>query len=58
MVQLLLEQLAKEEGVVLQDPTATASPVPVGSVYRSGRSDVSAKARSLLLSGHTFTTCI
>jgi hypothetical protein len=48
LVQLLLEQLAKEEGVILHDPATTVSPVPVGRVYRSGRSDVSAKARSLL----------
>lgn len=48
LVQLLLEQLAKEEGVLLHDPATTIPPVPVGRVYRSGRSDVSAKARSLL----------
>ncbi|QTR49697.1 hypothetical protein [Candidatus Thiothrix anitrata] len=48
LVQLLLEQLAKEEGVILHDPTTTACPVPVGRVYRSGRFDVSVKARSLL----------
>jgi hypothetical protein len=48
LVQLLLEQLAQEEGVTLHDPVAMPRPVPVGRVYRSGRSDVSAKSRSLL----------
>jgi predicted glycoside hydrolase/deacetylase ChbG (UPF0249 family) len=48
LVQLILSQLAKEEGIDLK-PNQTlvhnnSKPKPIGKVYYSGRSDVSLRA--------------
>lgn len=48
LVQILLEQLAKEEGIALRSPASGEAPKPVGRVYHSGRRDISATARSRL----------
>ncbi len=52
LVQLILSQLAKEEGIYLE-PSNTSTrlnlkPRPIGRVYYSGRSDVSIRAKQLL----------